>query len=67
MPENFVAPDKIQVIIPYSDLERMVNMAHEMEEMKKQYVRIEEQYAAIRGMFNECLEKIGEIQRFVMD
>lgn len=65
--KNFVASDKLQVILPYSEYEKVVNMAHEMEEMRKQYARIEEQYAAIRGMFNECLEKIGEIQRFVKD
>ena len=65
--QDFVSPEKIQVIIPYSDLEKMVDMAQKMVEMEKQYQRIEEQYAAIRGMFSECLEKIREIQRFVQD
>lgn len=65
--DDFVAPDKLQVIIPYSDLEKMVKMAVKMEEMERQYKRIEEQYAAIRGMFSECLDKIREIQEFVKD
>lgn len=65
--KNFVAPDRIQVIIPYSDLEKMANMAHEMEEMKKQYNRLCEMYSAIYGMFSECLEKIAEIRDFVKD
>lgn len=65
--EDFVSPDRIQVIIPYSDLEKMVHMVHKMEEMHRQYKRIEEQYVAIRGMFSECLDKIREIQKFVQD
>lgn len=67
MPDNFVASDKISVIIPYSDFEKVVSMSQELEDMKKQYDRIEEQYAAIRGMFFECLEKIREIDAFVKD
>lgn len=68
MPDNnFVASDKLQVIIPYSDFEKMIKVVYEMEEMKKQLARIEEQYVAIRGMFSECLDKIGDIQRFVKD
>lgn len=66
-PEKFCSPEKYQVLIPYSDLERMVEMAKEMEEMKKQLQHIDEQYTAIRGMFSECLEKIKDIRDFVQD
>ena len=65
--KDFVAPERIQVIIPYSDLEKMVNMAQELEEMKRQFTRIEEQYAALRGMFSECIQRIQEIRDFVKD
>ena len=65
--KNFVTPSTYQVLIPYADLEKMVNMARELEEIRKQNKRIEAQYAAIRGMFSECLEKIKEIQDFVKD
>lgn len=64
---NFVAPERIQVIIPYSDLEKMVHMAQEMEVMQKQLDRIEEQYVAIRGMFSQCLEIVQDIKAFVKD
>lgn len=66
-PEKFCSPDNYHVLIPYSDLERMVEMAKEMEEMKKQLQHIDEQYTAIRGMFSECLEKIKDIRDFVQD
>lgn len=64
---DFVASDRLQVIMPYSDYEKVVHMAQELEEMKRQFSRIQEQYSAIRGMFSECLEKIQEIQKFVKD
>ena len=66
-PEKFCSPENYHVLIPYSDLERMVEMAKEMEEMKKQLQHIDEQYTAIRGMFSECLEKIKDIRDFVQD
>lgn len=69
MPDNkpFVSPEKYMVLIPYSDLERMANMAQEMEEMKRCCARMEEQYTAIRGMFSEVLEVVKDIQDFVKD
>ena len=66
-PEKFCSPENYQILIPYSDLVRMVEMAKEMEEMKKQLQHIDEQYTAIRGMFSECLEKIKDIRDFVQD
>lgn len=66
-PDNFCSPEKYQVLIPYSDMERMVEMGKKMEEMEKQMQRIEEQYTAIRGMFSECLDKIKDIYNFVQD
>lgn len=67
MNDKFCSPENYHVLIPYSDLERMVEMAREMEEMKKQMQHIDDQYAAIRGMFSECLEKIKDIRDFVQD
>lgn len=65
--EKFCNPDNYHVLIPYSDLEKMVEMSQKVAEMERQYRRIEEQYAAIRGMFSECLEKIRDIYNFVQD
>lgn len=68
MAENdFVALPPPYVVIPYSEYEKVVHMAIKMEEMEKVIKRMDEQYAAIRGMFSECLDKIKEIQDFVKD
>lgn len=63
--EKFCCPENYSVLIPYGDLVKMVDMARKVELIEEQYSRLQEQYAAIRGMFSECLEKISEIREFV--
>lgn len=65
MADKFCGVDNWGVLIPYKDLEMMLQIAHELEDMRRQYARMEEQYTAIRGMFSECLAKIAEIRDFV--
>ena len=65
--ENFVDPSKLSVIIPYSDLEKFINLARDMEVMKAQYTRMQEQYSAIYGMFSEVLQIVRETREFVKD
>lgn len=65
--DNFVAFDRYHVIIPYSDLEKMIYVVDRLEKIEKNQSRLDEQYAAIRGMFSECLEVVREIREFVKD
>lgn len=65
--DNFVAPDRYHVIIPYSDLEKMMNVVDRLDKIEKNQNRLDEQYAAIRGMFSECLEVVREIRDWVRD
>ena len=65
--DNFVAPEKYHVISPYSDLEKMMYVVERLEKIEKNQARLDEQYAAIRGMFSECLEVVREIRDWVRD
>ena len=65
MAKNSFNPDKYSVIIPYRDFENLVNVARELEEMKKLYRQQELRYAAMQDMFRECMEKIAEINRYL--
>lgn len=67
MEENFVDLSKISVIIPYSDLEKILTLARDVEVMKAQYLRMQEQYSAIYGMFSEVLQIVRETREFVKD
>lgn len=58
-------PDDLSVIIPYRDLECLLNIAKDLEEMKKLYRQQELRYAAMQDMFRECMEKISEINRYL--
>ena len=68
MPDKeFCCVENYSVLIPYRDLVKIAEMAKEVEVIKAQYDRLQDQYAAIRGMFSECLDKIQEIRDFVKD
>ena len=57
--DKFCCVENYQVLIPYKDLVKMVEVAQKVEQIELQYSRLQEQYAAIRGMFSECLDKIN--------
>ena len=63
--KEFCCVENYSVLIPYRDLEKLVDVASKVEQIELQYARIQDQYAAIRGMFSECLDKIDEIREFV--
>lgn len=63
--KDFCCVENYSVLIPYRDLEKLVDVASKVEQIELQYSRLQEQYAAIRGMFSECLDKIKEIREFV--
>ena len=65
MADEFGCVENYSVLIPYNDLVKMVEVAKKVEHIEEQYSRLQDQYAAIRGMFSECLEKIAEIRDFV--
>lgn len=63
--DKFCCVENYSLLIPYSDLEKMVHLAKKVEHIEEQYARLLDQYVAIRGMFSECLDKIKEIREFV--
>ena len=68
MPDKqFCCVDDYKVLIPYRDLEYFAEMSKKVEVMERNYERILEQYAAMRGMFSEVLEIVRETREFVKD
>lgn len=58
-------PEKYSVLIPYSDLEKFISLAHEMHEMKFMYRRLEEKYSAMMSLYSEILEKVAEMEKYL--
>lgn len=65
--KEFCNPDNYSVIIPYRDLVEIVEMAKNYKAILATVKRSEEQNAAMRSMFSECLEVVREIREFVRD
>ena len=56
---------RFAAIIPYDDLENLLEAARKIDEMENKYKRLEEQYLAIRQLYSEILERVAEIDRYL--
>lgn len=63
--KDFCSADNISVIIPYKQLENMLNVASSLDEMKRTVSLMQKQYDAMKCMYIEALDKIQEIRRMV--
>lgn len=57
--------DQLSVIIPYRELEKLLNATNQIDEIEKRYKRIEERLAATQNLYLEILEKVNEIDRYL--
>lgn len=57
--------NKLSVIIPYKELEALLNTKHKLDDLEKKYDQMEKRYAAIQHMFSEVLVKVAEIDRYL--
>lgn len=67
MPDNFVASEFPMVIIPYKEYEKLVNVAHKVEDQSAEIRRISERQDSLYALFGECLEEIKKIREYVSD
>ena len=63
--KEFCCVDNFSVLLPYRDLERLLETANKMQFFQDQLARTNEQLTALRIMYSEALEKIAEINRFL--
>ena len=53
------------VMIPYSELCRLLDASRQIEEYKEQVAIFDRQVLALRIMQQECMEKIKELERLI--
>lgn len=63
--EKFCCVDNYSVLIPYRDLEKLLETANKLQYFQERLHRTDEQLLALRVMYTEVLEKIAEIDRYL--
>lgn len=63
--QKFCCVDNYSVLIPYRDLEKMLETANNLEHFQAQLKRTNEQLAALRLMYTEVLEKVAEMDKYL--
>ena len=63
--KDFCCADNFSVIIPYRDLEKMLESTNKIEHIEKLFRRMDERMAAIQLMYSDLLEKVAEIDRYL--
>ena len=56
---------ELSVIVPYKDLESLINSKKRLDDLEAKYDQMEQRYSAIQHMFSEVLEKVAEIDRYL--
>ena len=63
--KDFCCVDNFSVIIPYRELENLLQSANKIEHIEALMKRIDERNSAMQLMYSELLEKIAEINRYL--
>ena len=63
--QNFCCVDNFSVIIPYRELEKMLECSNKIEHIEAMFERIEDRTSAMQLLYSEILEKVAEIDRYL--
>ena len=65
MPRKNNVANELAVIIPYRDLENLLNIAKTVEDIEKHCKRMEKRCAMMQLQYIELMEKIEEINKYL--
>lgn len=63
--KNFCGVGDFPMLIPYSEVVKMVESARKTEEMERMYAQLVSQVDAMRRMYFELAEKYGELYKML--
>lgn len=59
--EKLCQPETYSVLIPYKDLERLVNIAENYEKAWQEMETVKKRLAALQGTYLQVLERLDEV------
>ena len=59
--EKLCQPESYSVLIPYRDLEKLVNIADQYEKDRKEMETLKKRMSSLQGIYLEVLERLDEI------
>ncbi len=62
---DFCCVDDFSVIIPYRELEKMLESSNKIAHIESLYKHTEERLSAMQLLYSEILEKVHEIDRYL--
>ena len=62
---DFCCVDNFSVLIPYRELEKMLESSNKIAHIEVLFQRVEERTSAMQVMYSEILEKVAEINRYL--
>lgn len=63
--QDFCCVDNFSVLIPYRELEKLLQSATKLEQMEQAIKRTDERCAKMQMLYCEVLEKVAEINRYL--
>lgn len=63
--ESICNIEHYSVLIPYKDLEKMLQCTNRIEEIERFAKRIDERCASMQYLYSEILEKVAEMERYL--
>ena len=63
--KDFCCVDNLSVIIPYRELEKMLESSNKIAHIEALAKRMDERVSAMQLLYSEMLEKIREINRYL--
>ena len=63
--KDFCCVENYSVLIPYKDLEKLVNIAQNVDVLIDRVEKIDKRYAALQNQYSEALVKIKELEEML--
>ena len=63
--KSFCCIDNLSVIVPYRDLEKLIQVANNFDQVVDQLSRIDRRLDGLQGIQSDIIEKIGELEKIL--